>query len=95
VTGEVIDSLDATMNGPFEGAIELTERLATSARVQSCVSLHFYRFAMGRVEEEADRCSVGQASAAFIESGGNFRELLVALTLTDAFRFRQPFEAAP
>lgn len=95
VTGEVVGSADPTLDGPFNGARELAERLASSPRVESCLATHFYRFAMGRLEEEADKCSLQQVTQAFTASQGDLRELLVALTLTDAFRYRRPSGGAP
>jgi hypothetical protein len=95
VSGEVIESADPALDGPFEGARELAERLAASPRVKSCLVTHFYRFAMGRLEEEADRCSLEQVTETFTASEGDLRELLVALTLTDAFRYRRPFGGTP
>jgi hypothetical protein len=94
-SGEVIESADPALDGPFEGARELAERLAASPRVKSCLVTHFYRFAMGRLEEEADRCSLEQVTETFTASEGDLRELLVALTLTDAFRYRRPFGGTP
>ena len=38
--------------------------------------------------EHADQCSVEQLQELNIEYGGSIRELLLAVTLTDGFRFR-------
>jgi hypothetical protein len=43
---------------------------------------------MGRDETVADNCSLGDVQQKFVASGGKLKELLVALTLTDAFRYR-------
>ena len=47
-----------------------------------------YRYAMGRMETDADGCSLREVEQKFAASGGQFKELLVALTLTDSFRYR-------
>ena len=88
------------VDGPFDGAAELSERLAESAQVARCYATQWFRFAYGRGETAADTCSLAQLSAAFAGAKGDVRELLVALTQTDAFRFRRAAsettgEAAP
>src|SRR5690606_24815219 len=87
-SGAIVDSPDPSIDGPFTTPFELAERLAKSSAVRDCLSTHWYRFAMGRVEHPSDACSLDQARTRFAESGGDLKELLVALTLTDAFRYR-------
>jgi hypothetical protein len=43
---------------------------------------------MGRGEQVEDVCSLEQIKTDFSDSGGDFRELLIAMATTDAFRFR-------
>ena len=87
-SGAVVDSPDPAIDGPFTTPFELAERLGSSQTVLNCLSTHWYRFAMGRVETESDSCSLDQAKTRFVSTGGDLRELLVALTLTDAFLYR-------
>lgn len=87
-SGAIVDSPDASIDGPFTTPFELTERLGSSEAVQKCLTTHWYRFAMGRVETESDVCSLDQARTKFVAAGGDLKELLVALTLTDAFLYR-------
>jgi hypothetical protein len=94
VSGEVVDAPDASINGPFNGPKELAERLASSPAVRDCLATHWYRFAMGRVENPTDQCSLEQLRTSFDSAGGDLRELLVAMTLTDAFRYRPAMEAS-
>jgi hypothetical protein len=82
--GEVIAGGD--LDGTFDGALELSERLAQSRDVKRCLALQWFRFAFGRGETSADACSVENAQTAFEKSGWNTRELLIAITQTDAFR---------
>jgi hypothetical protein len=42
------------------------------------------------METTEDACSMEQVTQTFSESGGNVKELLVALTQTDAFMYRHP-----
>ncbi len=87
-SGDVLGSGEAAVDGPFTGAAELSQRLAASDRVQRCLATNWYRYAMGRVETDADGCSLEDVQKKFAATGGQFKELLVALTLTDAFRYR-------
>ncbi len=87
-SGEMLDTGESSVDGPFTGVKELSDRLATSQRVERCLATNWYRYAMGRVETDADGCSLKDVQAKFATSGGQFKELLVALTLTDAFRYR-------
>jgi len=40
------------------------------------------------VETEADGCSLREVQQKFQASGGQFKELLIAVTLSEAFRYR-------
>jgi hypothetical protein len=86
-SGEILGSRDA--DGPFDGAIELAEKLAESDQVRECVATQWFRFAYGRGEQEEDRCAMAEVQAAFAASGYDIRSLLVALTQTEAFRFKR------
>lgn len=86
-SGEVLLS-DAGLAGPFNGVNELAARLASSSRVRDCVATNWYRFALGRLEGEADRCSLDDVKRRFADSKGDFRELLIAITRSVAFRYR-------
>jgi hypothetical protein len=74
--------------GAFVGGVELANKLASSEIVRACVALQTFRAAAGREEAAADDCSVVQTEERFLESGADMRELLVALTQTDAFLYR-------
>ncbi|WP_437681276.1 DUF1592 domain-containing protein [Sorangium sp. So ce131] len=86
-SGEILGS--AETDGRFDGAVELAHKLAQSDEVRSCVATQWFRFGYGRAEQAEDECSMAQIQEAFAESGYNIKELLVALTQTDAFRYRR------
>lgn len=86
-TGEVIGAPD--IDGPFDGASELGARLGGSDTVRNCITTQWFRFAHGRAETEADAESLTRIREAFAESDHRIQELLVALTQTDAFRYRR------
>lgn len=88
LTGEIYAVRDESIAGTYDGPVELSQRLARSSQVEGCIVTQFYRYAMGRVEQEADLCSLSQAQAGFANAGGSFTEMLVAMVQSDAFRFR-------
>lgn len=79
---------DSDVDGTFDGAVELAKKLAQSKAVKECVATEWFRYAFGRGETQDDSCSLTAAKKAFGGAQYDMRELLVALTLTDAFRFR-------
>ncbi len=85
-SGEIYDSVDA--DGPFDGVVELGKRLAGSNQVRQCFATEWFRFGYGRAEGPDDACRLAQFEKAFSASGNNVKSLLVALTQTDAFRYR-------
>lgn len=88
VSGEIVLARDSSLDGAFTGAKQLSERLATSAQAQACFITQWYRYGMGRVEQEVDLCSIRQTYDRFVESGGELRAVLLGLVLSDAFRYR-------
>ncbi len=78
--------------GEFDGVQALGQQLAASDDVAECVTRQWFRFAYGRTESaELDECNVDTLTTSFAESGHDLRELLVALTQTDAFMFRTAY----
>jgi hypothetical protein len=88
--GEVIASGDAAVDGEFFGAVDLSARLADSPVVSDCVTTHWFRYAHKRGEHGDDRCGLRDLRARFAASGGDMRELLVEIALSDAFRHIRP-----
>ncbi|HEX6244372.1 MAG TPA: DUF1588 domain-containing protein, partial [Polyangiales bacterium] len=87
--GQIVRTRDS--DGPFVGGPELARILGKSAQVRDCVATQWLRFALGRTEQVDDACSLVALHEAFEASGGNLRELVVALTKTAAFQsYRRP-----
>lgn len=76
------------IDGPVANAAELGQRLAQSEEARACYVLQNFRFFFGRDATEADRCSMASLAIAFRENNFSLSELVVALTRTDAFRYR-------
>ncbi len=85
-TGSVFDS-DVP---DFKDAVELVNGMADSKDVQQCYVKEWFRFGYGRGEAKVDACTIDTLNKAFDDKGGDIRELLVALTQTDAFLYRRP-----
>ncbi len=84
-TGEIIDS---DIDGTFDGAVDLAQRVVGSQEAQACFATRWFRFAYGRAEQAEDGCSVQSIRERFQDSDFDVLELLVALTQTDAFLYR-------
>jgi hypothetical protein len=87
-SGEVVGTGEEGLDGPFAGAAELSYKIANSPRARACLATHWYRYTFGRREQAEDTCSLTQVQERFASSNGDLKELLVALTLTDAFLYR-------
>lgn len=87
-SGALFNSGDDTIDGEFDGAVELATRLAGSSALQECIADQWMTFALGRRPTMADLCSAQSVYARFAESDGSFEELLVAIAMSDAMRFR-------
>ena len=94
-TGGVKISRDTAMIGDVTGVAELSAKLAGSRNVHDCVAKEFYRFALGRELTQADTCTVTLIGDRFMRSGGNFRELMLAVIQSEAFRRNANPEMTP
>jgi hypothetical protein len=82
-----ISNLDVA--GPFNGGIELSQKLADSAEVRLCMIGQWYEYALGRDRDASDDCKVEALDKSLAAANGNVREMLVALTKTEDFMFRR------
>jgi hypothetical protein len=76
------------IDGAFNGANELAKKLAASKDVHDCLATQWFRYGYGREETTQDSCSLDALKRVSTSSGGNFKELLLALTQTDTFLLR-------
>lgn len=94
-SGEMIQ-VGPELSGEFGSAMDLVLDLSVAPEVRECTTRQWFRFALGRIESDADVCSVNDAYQTFSESGGTIRELLLAIALSEAFRYvRSTAEGAP
>ena len=88
--------IDATGNlvatdvdGAFDGAAALADKLAGSEQVADCMTKVWTRFTLGRSETPEDACSLEKAKQTFATANQDIKQLVVALTQTDAFLYRK------
>jgi hypothetical protein len=79
---------DTDVAGPFNGAIELAQKVAQSRDARACYAGRYLTFAYGRAVTEADACSRSALDAAFEQAQGNIKELMLAVTQTEGFLLR-------
>jgi hypothetical protein len=86
VSGEVPEEID--VGGPFNGVVELAQKLAQSRDVRRCYAGRYLNFAYGRAISEQDTCSRAAVETAFEQGQGNVKQLMLAVTQTDGFLLR-------
>jgi hypothetical protein len=84
-SGELIGT---DVDGPYSGAIELSQRLADSRQVEDCAAKNWYRYAFARSEDSVDACMLDYLYRSMDESAGDVRELLVRLVASYPFTHR-------
>lgn len=85
-TGEIIGT---DVAGTFNGAVELSQKLAASEQTMACFAKTWLRFALGRSESATDKGGLAAAGAHFEAAGFKMTELLVALAQTNTFRHQR------
>lgn len=73
------------LTGQFRGPLELGQKAAASTHAKLCFTSRWLTYAYGRQINEADACTRKAVEDVFIASSGDVKQLLVALTQTDAF----------
>jgi hypothetical protein len=87
-TGQVVPMTMGELSATFDGAADLVTRLAAAQQTRECFALQEFRYALGRVEDKSDACSLQQIYGAFASSNLEIQKLLIALVGSDAFRYR-------
>jgi hypothetical protein len=77
----------------FGGGVELGAIVAGSELASECAVRHLFRWALARHEEPegapADACTIERLHRTFVDSGYDFRELVIGIVRSDAFRHRR------
>jgi hypothetical protein len=93
-SGELIGSPEQAMNGPFDGVVDLANRLADSEAIAKCISKQWFTFAMGRPNDTSDGDSMSRIYEQFLQDETAFPSLFEAIVLSDSFRYRKRPEVA-
>ncbi len=83
------------LDGTYPNGLSLIDALPHSPTVQSCTTLQWFRFVLGRWEKESDQDSLREIAEAFASSGFRLDQLLLAIVSSDAFRARLPPDLSP
>ncbi|MBA4188750.1 MAG: hypothetical protein C0467_12195 [Planctomycetaceae bacterium] len=87
--GRLVGTGDPNLDGDIRDAIDLTERLAKSAKVRQSIIRHAFRYFMGRNEVLSDSKTLIEADQAYVQSGGSFDAVIVSLLTSDSFIYRK------
>ncbi len=90
ISGLPVDSNSALVgsdvDGPVADAVELSARLAGSEQVRTCFADRWFEQAVGGEAGQLDACAHDRVTESFAASG-DLRELMVAIVLSDSFRY--------
>ena len=81
--------LGTDVDGPFDGAVQLSQMLDRSSDVKQCATRQWLRYAFGRAIDPAEQPLLDAWTSAFTASGGDVRSLLVSIVTSPTFRFRK------
>jgi Protein of unknown function (DUF1592)/Protein of unknown function (DUF1588)/Protein of unknown function (DUF1595)/Protein of unknown function (DUF1585)/Protein of unknown function (DUF1587) len=81
-----IEGLSPEIDGAFDGAVALSERLARSARTRDCVTANWAAYATGTIRDELNACTLQPIVRKFADGKLDMRELLVAIATSPSFR---------
>lgn len=89
--GQAVDGAGLILNGgdlegPFDGAIELSVKAAGSPLVHDCMASQWLSYALGRSPTDNDSCSLNTIQSSFRTTGGSIPQLLESVVVSDAFR---------
>jgi hypothetical protein len=78
--------LGTDVNGRFDGALQLSTRLAGSVAVHACASRQWMRFALGRAPAAGEEPGLTALTTGFVQSEGDVRTLLEGIVTSPSFR---------
>ncbi len=81
---------DKSIEGDTKDCIEMLRRLAKSERVKQVFIRHFFRYMMGRNETLGDARTLREAYAAYVNSQGSMKALIVSIMTSESFLYRVP-----
>lgn len=88
--GGPVDASGGLGDVPLANARELAHVLADDPRVSACLVKQLYRHASGRLDVRTEARALDDLDRAFAASGYRFRDLLLELATSEAFRTLTP-----
>lgn len=88
-SGAIGYTIDESIEGDIENVRQMMEKIARSDLARQSFIRHVFRYWMGRNEMLSDSKTLIAMDKAYVESGGSFNELLVALLTSDSFLYRK------
>lgn len=87
--GRAVDAsgmlIGTDVDGPFQDAVGLAQRLASSQQVEQCFVRHGFRYFVGRDEDAFDSCTLQASWQAYAKSGGSLAAMLTAIFTSPSF----------
>ncbi len=77
------------VDGPFQGGVDLSEKLSRSEVVHRCATSQMVRYALGRAPVEEEVTTLTELARNFQGSGGDEGALVRAIVTSPTFRFRR------
>ncbi|MBL9105045.1 MAG: DUF1592 domain-containing protein [Myxococcales bacterium] len=93
--GYPVDASGDLDGKPLAGARDLADLLPGDPRVGECIVTQLYRHGNGRIDIPQERTGLRQIAAEFADNDYRFRELMVLMILSEAFRTVADVEVAP
>jgi Protein of unknown function (DUF1588)/Protein of unknown function (DUF1592)/Protein of unknown function (DUF1595)/Protein of unknown function (DUF1585)/Protein of unknown function (DUF1587) len=81
--------LGTDVDGPFRGALELGQKLSTSAAASQCFARQYFRFGLGHPDAQHETCTVQSMAKALGADGAGFAQAIDVLLGSDAFSQRR------
>ena len=75
-------------NLTFSNGVDLSQQLANHPLAQRCYLDQWFRYASARTVANEDNCTLSGLHESLSENGYDIKELLVSLTQTVSFRYR-------
>lgn len=83
------------VDGAVSGPVELSEALARSETVRRCAATQWVRYALARAPDEVEGPMVAGLADRFSKSGGDVRDLVLAIATSPSFRAMRVAGGAP
>ncbi len=76
------------VDGPFNGAMELSARIGSSGQVRACFTEHWQQFSLGRPIDATEQCSLAGRFGQFWKGETGVVDVMIALVRADEFIHR-------